>query len=77
MNMDTRQTDSIQEKLQDINPLRHYRVKEAVGPLDLSEKEIRAFLESGELKGRRINKRGHWRIPGQSLLDFRFVRDDQ
>lgn len=56
-----------------IDAIRHYGVKEAAEILHLSDDDVYRFLEGGELKGRRTGGRGKWRIPGQSILDFRFV----
>lgn len=38
-------------------------VKEAAAHLHISEWWARELLRTGQLKGRKISKHGHWRIP--------------
>ena len=77
MNMDANKTIEIHESLMQVDPLRHYSVKESAAILHLSEDDVYRFLRSGDLKGRRTSKKGNWRIQGQSLLTFRFMKDTE
>jgi len=51
-----------------IGTLKLYTVEELANVLDVQPKTIRAYLQEGRLKGRKIARK--WYIPEESLLEY-------
>lgn len=53
-----------------INPIRLYKVPEVANLLSISEGRVRDLIASGQLRAKQIRDNSHPLIVGQSILDF-------
>lgn len=56
--------------MNEINPIRLYKVPEAANFLGVSTQDVRALINDGQLKAKQIRKNAYPRISGKALLDF-------
>ena len=56
--------------MEQINPIRLYKVREVSRLLSLSESAVRRLVEDERLSVRRIHRNSHPRIVGQSIIDY-------
>ena len=58
------------KQTQPIIPYRLYKATEAADLLGIPAEEVRALVNTGQLRAKRFRVNSHPRIPGQAILNF-------